>query len=127
MTLLQLRREQPELFRRGEYVPVEVEGELREQVIAYARRHKGQTLLVVVPRLLRSLVRKGDGLPVAAVVWGNTRVIISGLAGKTLVNRLTGERVAVAADGRLPVASILNQFPVACLERERTEAAGGDQ
>jgi (1->4)-alpha-D-glucan 1-alpha-D-glucosylmutase len=127
MRLLRLRREQPELFTRGEYVPIEAEGELRDQVIAYARRLKGQTGLVVVPRLLRSLVRKGSGLPVGEAVWGNTQLVLSGLAGERLVNRLTGEAVTVAADGRLPVASVLNQFPVACLERDRTESFGGNQ
>jgi (1->4)-alpha-D-glucan 1-alpha-D-glucosylmutase len=116
MLLLRLRRSQPGLFNRGDYTPIEVEGDVRDQVIAYARRHEGHTLVVVVPRLLRSLIRRGNGLPLGEQVWGNTSIVITGMNGDHLVNALTGESLSVAADGRVPVASILNTFPVGCLQ-----------
>jgi (1->4)-alpha-D-glucan 1-alpha-D-glucosylmutase len=124
VTLLRLRREQPDLFTRGDYAPVEIEGELRDYLIAFVRRHKGQTLVVVVPRLFRSLLRRGSGLPLGETVWGSTQLVLSGLAGETLVNPFTGEALAVAADGRLPVASVLDQFPVGCLVPARSESGG---
>jgi (1->4)-alpha-D-glucan 1-alpha-D-glucosylmutase len=124
VTLLRLRREQPDLFTRGDYAPVEIEGELRDYLIAFARRHKGQTLVAVVPRLFRSLLRRGSGLPLGETVWGSTQLVLSGLAGETLVNPFTGEALAVAADGRLPVASVLDQFPVGCLVPARSESGG---
>jgi maltooligosyltrehalose synthase len=49
-------------------------------------------------------------------VWGNTSIVITGMNGDHLVNVLTGESLSMAADGRVPVASILNTFPVGCLQ-----------
>jgi (1->4)-alpha-D-glucan 1-alpha-D-glucosylmutase len=113
--LLHLRRSHPDLVRRGNYVPVDVEGEWRDYAIAFARHHEGKTLIVVVPRLLRSLVRRGGGVPIGEPVWGDTRIVLPELASASLANVMTGESLEVDAAGLVPVAALLNSFPVACL------------
>jgi (1->4)-alpha-D-glucan 1-alpha-D-glucosylmutase len=44
--ILNLRKQQPELFQLGEYVPLEVAGERAKHLVAFARRHKALTLIV---------------------------------------------------------------------------------
>jgi malto-oligosyltrehalose synthase len=48
---LQARRDSPDLFARGTYVPVEVRGKHRDRVIAFARQYGEECALAVVPRL----------------------------------------------------------------------------
>ncbi len=58
--LLSLRREQPLLFSEGSYEPLAVEGPLSRHVVAFARRHEDQVLVVVAGRLFVDLApRRG--------------------------------------------------------------------
>ncbi len=45
------RRALPELFLRGSYLPLKVEGAMADRVVAFARVHEGRVLLCAVPRL----------------------------------------------------------------------------
>ena len=60
-----MRREEHALFRRGEYVPLEVSGERREHVIAFLRRDQttGRSVVVVLPRFACTLMRGKVQLP----------------------------------------------------------------
>ena len=124
MTLLGLRRTHPELFTHGEYIEVGVEGELSDQVIAFARRHADKTVIVVVPRLLRSLIRRTDEVPLGDAVWGDTRVVLPGGELGEFVNVLTGQSIPCENDGTIPVAAILNMFPVGCLVTDHENPGG---
>ena len=67
------RRDNPDLFRDGEYFPLTVEGPLREHVLAFCRR-KGRTLcLAAAPRCPAGLVSPPDW-PLGREVWGETRI-----------------------------------------------------
>ena len=50
-TVLHMRRETPELFRTGRYLPLKVMGEGAERFVAYARIAGDDSFIVVVPRL----------------------------------------------------------------------------
>ncbi|HYC66078.1 MAG TPA: malto-oligosyltrehalose synthase [Reyranellaceae bacterium] len=52
---LALRRALPDLFAEGSYEPVPVEGPEADGVVAFLRRHGGETVLVAAPRLTTSL------------------------------------------------------------------------
>ncbi|NBC48224.1 MAG: malto-oligosyltrehalose synthase, partial [Gammaproteobacteria bacterium] len=62
---LQLRKQMPDLFTDGEYSPLAVEGPLAERLCVFSRSHQGQSVVVVVPRLLAGLTElagdSGDG------------------------------------------------------------------
>jgi (1->4)-alpha-D-glucan 1-alpha-D-glucosylmutase len=47
-----------ELFRDGQYVPLEVEGPRSDNVCAFARQHNGRWLIAVTPRLCLEAVRQ---------------------------------------------------------------------
>jgi len=68
-TLLRFRRDHPELFARGNYTPMRVEGELTECVVAFRREHEGSALIVVAPRLSSRV-----GSPPIGDHWRDTRL-----------------------------------------------------
>ncbi len=67
--LLRFRRERPELFRAGDYTPLELTGGYAGNAVAYLRESKADRLLVIVPRLTARLA-----WPPVGAVWADTRV-----------------------------------------------------
>ena len=115
---LGLRRAEPELFRQGSYVPLNVTGQSSEHVIAYARQHENQTAIIAVPRLCASLVGSNQMLW-NETAWGDTQIEIPNMeAPGCYRNLFTGECVRAGVDekNRFPlVGSLLSGFPVALL------------
>jgi (1->4)-alpha-D-glucan 1-alpha-D-glucosylmutase len=114
---LRCRRDRPDLFARGGYVPLLAEGEKAAHAFAFLRTSGAGAAATVVPRLPAGLVPDADRLPVGADVWGNTALILPAGSGVRWRNVLTGE-VHDVADGRLPLARALAAFPVALLVRD---------
>ena len=107
--LLQLRRERPELFGQGDYLPLSAEGERGDNLFAFARRHEQDTLVVAVPRLMHRLhLNGGPG-------WGDTVLPLPqrGRWRDVLSGRIHDDTARLsAADlfGVLPVAVLLSDF-----------------
>jgi (1->4)-alpha-D-glucan 1-alpha-D-glucosylmutase len=100
---LQLRRQHPEWFgAEAPYTPLVAEGGRAEHVLGYLR---GSTVATIVPRWI---VKLGGA-------WRDTSLL---LPEGIWVNRLTGTRLH---GGRVPLKTLLRDFPVALLARE-----GGD-
>lgn len=118
--LLSLRRRQPALFRDGGYEALAVEGPLSKHVVAFARRHGNQMLLVVAGRLFADLSRPGtdDGaapaLPDAAKWNGTTVGLPAGHDAIALENLLTGESFS-ADGGTVRLADAFHRMPWAAL------------
>lgn len=114
--LLGLRNEQPELFASGAYVPLRVRGAARNSAIAFARRGRDATLIVLTCRKLAGMnLRRGE-LP-GRSAWGDTHISrprwlgadalgVDVLAGVTMHLRSDSIGLADALDC-LPVAAIL--------------------
>jgi (1->4)-alpha-D-glucan 1-alpha-D-glucosylmutase len=62
--LLKLRTEFADLFRDGDYQPLEVRGPHRDHVIAFARRHGSEAAVVAVARLFAPFSNEGRVWPV---------------------------------------------------------------
>jgi (1->4)-alpha-D-glucan 1-alpha-D-glucosylmutase len=120
---LSLRQERPELFQRGSYLPLAMEGSRADHLCAFARSFRNTTITVVVPRWLARLLRDNnggiDGVPWGPSIWGDTRVEAPMPApATTYTNILTGEAVtSIDRDGRafLQADALLANFPVALL------------
>ena len=117
---LGLRRADPDLFERGDYRPLGVEGPHAERLCAYARTHQGRAVVALVPRLLAELVpARGEVVePFADPGWYSTFVEVPGTAVR---DRLAGvELTASASGGRyiLPAGQVLRRFPVGLLTCE---------
>ncbi len=113
--LLGLRRQMPELFRLGAYLPLDVRGARADHVVAYARRHEGRTLVVVAGRFFAKLLGEPDRLPLGGEAWTDTEVDAGDFVeGALFTNVLTGETVAVR-DGSIALADAFASFPAAVL------------
>jgi (1->4)-alpha-D-glucan 1-alpha-D-glucosylmutase len=116
---LELRRDHPGLLSAGEYVPLTLEGALKDHVFAFARRSEDAWVVVAVPRLLASLLTDKDEPPLGPSFWHDTRLLFpDGLPLGDWRNIFTGEPMSADEhDGRrsLPAAGLFAHFPVALL------------
>jgi (1->4)-alpha-D-glucan 1-alpha-D-glucosylmutase len=114
-TALHCRRDRPELFAAGDYLPAHASGE-RANVCAFVRRQGGERALVAVPRLLTRLVEPGE-LPLGPAVWGDEVLYVPGVEpGERLRNVFTGEVLTAGERDRqtaLPLAEVFGHFPAA--------------
>lgn len=108
---LACRRDNPGLFSEGEYLPLAATGTKSDHLFVFARRHKGKSAVVAVPRLIAKLC--GTTPEPLGDVWGDTTLAVP--KGRWR-NVFTGE-VLTATDA-LPAADVFRHFPVALLMHE---------
>jgi (1->4)-alpha-D-glucan 1-alpha-D-glucosylmutase len=106
---LEIRKAHPGLFYGGAYSPLYADGGREQNVLAFALRSGGRTLVAVAPRLFARLMQPNDLAPVGARVWGDSRLPLPQMA---LEDVLTGRRFR---GGPVPMAELLAEFPVALL------------
>lgn len=102
-TLLQLRRERPHLFGKGDYIPAVATGTFAECCVAFERRWEGANLLVVAPRLDSRL-----GFPAIGGLWKDTSLTLRSTSG-TWRNLLTES--AHPAAPSISVGDLLRDVP----------------
>jgi (1->4)-alpha-D-glucan 1-alpha-D-glucosylmutase len=122
--VLNHRRSHPELYAKGDYVPLEPTGSRKEHLCAFARNSGEQSVIVVVPRLIARLVSHPDEPPIGSDVWQDTWLPLPNeMVGQRLLNVLTGETLEVsqrASISGLPLSAVLGSFPVAVLEKRNS-------
>ncbi len=111
--LLKLRQQHVELFAEGLYIPLQVTGKHKAHVLAFARRHGQQWILVAVPLQLALLCKK-QGKTIEDVDWGNTRIGLPAECPKRFNNILS--RKEVKLDGSVAVSELFNTLPFAILQ-----------
>ena len=115
---LRYRRDHPQLFADGDYLPLEVSGAKQEHVCAYARLQGRAVIITVVTRLAARLMGGSAQLPIGPEIWGDTNITLPpALAGRSYRNLLTG---ATRQDGtqkatELALAEVFAQLPIALL------------
>lgn len=113
MLALNFRRQHPDLFRLGTYLPLQATRGREEHVIAFARQHEGESAIVAVPRLSYTLMKGREEAPLGHA-WGDSELMLPAeVAGRRLRNILTGERFA--AERALLCRELFGHFPVALL------------
>jgi (1->4)-alpha-D-glucan 1-alpha-D-glucosylmutase len=114
-TLLRFRQQHPALFSDGDYTPLSAHGSKAENVIAYTRSHAGQFVIVAASRFTYSLMKGSETAPIGAV-WHDTALpVTSVVAGSSLRNLFTGERVAVRNGNGLLCGDLFAHLPFAVL------------
>jgi (1->4)-alpha-D-glucan 1-alpha-D-glucosylmutase len=113
---LSMRREHAELFRRGQYAPVEAGGTKKNHVLAFARIHEAadEMAVIAVPRLSYTLAR-GDRRAPLGELWEDTELQLPRPAPTHFVDAFSGN--ILQADGRrvLSGREVFSDFPVALL------------
>ena len=104
--LLHLRRENPELFREGNYESLNFGGAFADCAIGFARRHGDRAIIVIVPRLSSQV-----GFPPVGDRWQDTHVLLS--------SQLTGlrdvfcDRELRVKNSQLRLTEAMSQLPFA--------------
>ncbi|MCM5681241.1 malto-oligosyltrehalose synthase [Schlegelella sp. S2-27] len=112
--LLQLRQHQPALFRDGAYHPLAVEGAAHEHAVAYSRGESRACCVTVAGRLLHRLSGGEPDELFGGRCWGDAQLTLpTGVAAWNDV--ITARRHMPDAAGRLPLADLLRDLPVAVL------------
>ncbi len=120
--LLSLRRERPELFGQGAYVPLRAAGQKKRHVCTFVRAWESEQLVLVAPILVAGLTNGGAVPPVGADVWRDTTVQLRGEDANRYVDLFTGALHTPARVGGakvLSLAEVLADFPVAALVGSR--------
>jgi (1->4)-alpha-D-glucan 1-alpha-D-glucosylmutase len=110
-----LRKQWPDVFQRGEYLPLTVQGTRANHVVAFLRKNDLVSLLVVAPRLVAGLLADSDFPPMGSSVWEDTHVLFP-FPGSfaTYRNAFTGAvKHLSSADAKIAVSELLADFPVA--------------
>ena len=107
--LLHLRKRLPDIFTRGGYQVIRAEGERQQNIFAFARTSKTQSIIVVIPRLIARLGGEENK-------WSGTKIV---LPAKIQANKFedvfTGQSHTCGVDRSIAVSPILEEFPVAVL------------
>src|SRR2546429_1409693 len=102
--LLHLRRENPELFREGNYESLNFGGAFADCAIGFARRHRDRVIIVIAPRLSSRL-----GFPPVGDRWQDTHVVLpSDLTG---LRDVFCDREVRAEKLQLRLAVAMSQLP----------------
>lgn len=116
MRVLNFRRSHPDLFSSGAYLPLARGGVHRRSIFAFARHFEGTWLLVVVPRLLRSVVKEG-AFPLGKI-WGTTLVESPAKMPRLWKDLLTRQEVDLSAQANsqaIAVSDLFRHLPFAVL------------
>ena len=113
---LALRARCPGLFTLGAYVPLRVEGPLKDHVIAYARILEGRTAIVAGTRFASKLPGLADMPLVRPTSWQDTAILLPrSLLGRQATDCLL-ENCDIMMTGRLPISLLFATLPVTLLE-----------
>lgn len=107
---LRTRRDNPELFRRGGYRPLEFEGGRREMAFGFARTLDGDMALTVIPRLFAKAVGEEAQFPLGAF-WEDTALRLP--ESTVLTDVFTGREFP--AEQRVYLREIFRDMPFALL------------
>jgi (1->4)-alpha-D-glucan 1-alpha-D-glucosylmutase len=108
--LLALREEHADLFAHGSYRPIELSGPHQDEIIAFARVHGREAVILIAGRLFKRATLAGLEWP-SAEAW-NAAVSLDGFG--EIVSTM-GARIPLTG-GRFDVSSLFGALPLAVLE-----------
>ncbi len=112
---LNLRNQYASVFEQGSYIPLEVTGQLKNHIIAFARKAGETTIVTIAPRFLTSLITL-DQNPLGESIWLDTAVKLPFDGSFQWRNAITNQ--TVQSSHQILIADALAHFPVALLVSE---------
>lgn len=113
---LGLRRERPEIFLDGRYVPLATRTPSGLEAVAFARVAGNRPIITAVPTL--TCAASPDAFATGAVWAGGAIALPADAGAGAFINALTGERVEAVDHGdgpALPLAQVFASLPLALL------------
>lgn len=109
--VLDCRQAHAELFRRGAYLPLTVQGRHADKVLAFARVGDDERAIVIAPRLASGLLGSAPTPLIPAHNWDDTRLILPFALSPANSTGLFPS-AAVSPSKELPLSAVLSEFPV---------------
>ena len=119
--ILQARRALPEVFARGDYLPLDIEGDVARHLLAFSRNGPGGRIVVCVGRLFAARDAFSGG-PYGGGWWQGTRIFLP-RGDRPWSDLLGGGRIAAGPGGAIDAAPLLDRFPVALLIQRDSDPA----
>jgi (1->4)-alpha-D-glucan 1-alpha-D-glucosylmutase len=110
--VLQARKENLEVFQKGDYLPVEVVGKFKDHIVAFARSFGDTTAIAIAPRFFTTLVQPGE-YPLGEQVWADTQLQLPQGSSSTWRDAIADQ--TISGSGAIAIGQILQHFPVALL------------
>jgi len=110
--ILRDRAEAPLLYAEGDYRPLSAAGRRAKHLLGYVRRHGGEELAVIVPRLWAAL-EPGDNLSINPAAWGDATIDLPQGGWR---NVITGEEILLQ-DASCAISNLLKPLPFAVIRR----------
>ena len=110
---LRARQRYPDIFQRGEYVPLTVEGPRQANIVAFARQSGHSRAVIAVPRMCARFL-EGDSCKLCSRNWEGTRINLPTTGTSSYRNIMTGEKLVPtrgADEGNfLDVSALMKDF-----------------
>ncbi len=117
---LNFRKNHPDIFLTGDYLPLAAAGERRNNVIALARRREKDWLVAAAARFFSHLVKPGQA-PLGPEAWGEGALLLPPAAPGRWLELFSGEVLEAVPSSRarsLSLARLFRSLPVALLTPE---------
>ncbi len=115
-TLLQERKAQPDVFAKGKYIPLQVEGKYREHVFAFARK-QGSTWYVVAVPLHAAALGQQQKKELHKLDWKDTRILMPANAPNQWQHLLLQSNGS--QENSIAVKDIFQALPLALLKLQQ--------
>jgi (1->4)-alpha-D-glucan 1-alpha-D-glucosylmutase len=114
---LNARSANPDLYLDGEYLPIEIEGQHKGRVVAFARKRRNDWIISVSIRCGASVLAPITGPEEREKFWNQTELILPSGAPEEWKNILTGGAAAISSTAaHLNVGAAFEHFPLALLQ-----------
>lgn len=110
---LQFRRKHEDLFLKGGFLPLEIEGEHSKSVVAYARILEDKWAVTVAPRFLTRIIKETE-FPLGKEIWKDTYIQLPESISGALANAITLQNIQYK--NKIFLGDVLTHFPVALLQ-----------
>lgn len=116
--LYNLRKSNPLLFTKGEYIPLKIRGAYKDNVLAFARKEKKEYVVVAIP-LQSAALCKEQGKSFFELDWKDTSIILPDNMDPDWTDLLTNDEAIF--EGKLTPAELFKQLPFAILKGSKPD------
>lgn len=118
-SILQFRNQHQNLFKKGKYIPLKILGKNSDHFFAYARLIENEAIIVITPRLLRSILKEENPIQIDPEAINHTIISIPeellGFQWKDIITK----KVKTIDKDTILLADILDILPVTILYGEK--------
>ncbi|WP_332368212.1 hypothetical protein [Spirosoma telluris] len=115
-TLLTERNQQPDLFEKGRYIPLSIEGTYKQNVLAFARHYEQGWYIVAVPLGLASVCHDQQ-TDIVTIDWKDTQLVLPDDAPADWHHQLI--KAKGKADRSITMSELFSVLPLAVAKLEQ--------